>query len=59
MADFDLFADQLLEEAKRFLEKAHELEPDNMSVLNTLGVLYVEVNRFEDGLRVFKHVTDT
>jgi predicted O-linked N-acetylglucosamine transferase (SPINDLY family) len=40
------------------LEKAHGLELDNMSVLNTLGVLYVEVNRFEDALRVFKHVLE-
>jgi hypothetical protein len=39
MADFDLFADQLLEEAKRFLEKAHESSDTTAEAANLHAAL--------------------
>jgi protein O-GlcNAc transferase len=38
------------------LEKANLLVPNDMRVLNTLAVLYTEVNRFEDAEKIFLKV---
>lgn len=46
------------DEAIKLLERARNISPDTVSVLNTLGVLYVEVNRFEDALSTFLSVLD-
>lgn len=40
------------------LEKAYNLAPLDMRIVNTLGVLYVEVNKYEEGEKMFKQVLE-
>jgi protein O-GlcNAc transferase len=44
--------------AIKLLERAHKLSPEDMRVLNTLAVIYVEVNRYEDGEKTFLKVVE-
>lgn len=44
--------------AIKLLERAHALSPNDMRVLNTLAVIYVEVNRYEDGEKTFLKVVE-
>ena len=45
-------------EAQRAYEKALELEADNLTTLNNLGVVYVDLGRHEDAVNLFKRAID-
>jgi arylsulfatase A-like enzyme/Flp pilus assembly protein TadD len=48
-----------LVEAAKHLEAAVRLRGDDAQTLNSLGVVYSRLNRFEDGRRVFRQVLET
>ena len=45
-----------LVEAAKHLEAAVELRGDDAQTLNSLGVVYSRLNRFEDGRRLFRQI---
>jgi Tfp pilus assembly protein PilF len=48
-----------LAEAAKHLESAVQLRGDDAQTLNSLGVVYSRLRRFEDGRRVFRQVLQT
>jgi tetratricopeptide (TPR) repeat protein len=52
LADLERSQGRRLEALAAF-EKAVQTEPDNLKALNNLGVQYVELERFEDGVAMF------